>query len=90
MLPKSWPRLEKARIGVIDLTHREDVTVAQMLARANRGHCLHNHFVGDRQKASRRGRKGGIGSMANPRRPSAKTLGGCWTGLLIAGKSLGT
>jgi hypothetical protein len=52
-------RLEKARIGVIDLTHREDATVSQMLARAYEA-IAHNHFVGDRQKARRRGRKGGI------------------------------
>jgi len=52
-------RLEKARIAVIDLTHREDVTIAQLLARANNA-IAHNHFVGDRQKARRRGRKGGV------------------------------
>lgn len=52
-------RLEKAKINVIDLTHREDVTVSQMLARAYQAIAC-NRFVGDRQRARRVGRKGGI------------------------------
>jgi DNA invertase Pin-like site-specific DNA recombinase len=68
-------RLEKAKIGVIDLTHREDVTVAQLLARANDA-IAHNHFVGDRQKARRRGRKGGKanGEAAAAKREDARRL----------------
>lgn len=56
---ETMARLEKAKVTVIDLTHREDVTVAQLLARTNTA-IAHNHFAGDRQKARRRGRKGGI------------------------------
>ena len=55
---ETMARLEKAKIQVIDLTHREDTTVAQMLARAYTA-IARNHFVDDRQKARRRGRKGG-------------------------------
>jgi DNA invertase Pin-like site-specific DNA recombinase len=69
-------RLEKARITVIDLTHREDVTVSQMLARAYQAIAC-NHFVGDRQKARRRGRKGGIArgeSQASKREDARKLL----------------
>lgn len=68
-------RLEKARISVIDLTHREDVTIAQLLARANNA-IAHNHFVGDRQKARRRGRKGGIarGESQAAKREDARKL----------------
>lgn len=72
---ETMARLEKARINVIDLTHREDVTVAQLLARANNA-IAHNHFVGDRQKARRRGRKGGTakGEAAAAGRENAKRL----------------
>lgn len=68
-------RLEKAKIGVIDLTHREDETVSQLLARANNA-IAHNHFVGDRQKARRRGRKGGVarGESQAAKREDAKRL----------------
>lgn len=68
-------RLEKARIGVIDLTHRDDVTVSQMLARAYEAIAC-NRFVGDRQKARRRGRKGGTakGEAAATRREDARRL----------------
>lgn len=53
-------RLERSKIRVIDISHAGDVTVSQLLARANTA-IANNHFVGDRQKARRRGRKGGIG-----------------------------
>lgn len=68
-------QLEKAKISVIDLTHREDVTVAQLLARANNA-IAHNHFVGDRQKARRRGRKGGVarGESQAAKREDARKL----------------
>lgn len=56
---ETMARLEQGKIKVIDLTHREDVTVSQMLARANNA-IAHNRFVGDRQRARRVGRKGGV------------------------------
>lgn len=52
--------LERAKIRVIDISHAGDVTVSQLLARATTA-IANNHFEGDRQKARRRGRKGGIG-----------------------------
>lgn len=50
--------LERAKIRVIDISHAGDVTIAQLIARANTA-IANNHFEGDRQKARRRGRKGG-------------------------------
>jgi len=72
---ENMARLERAKISVIDLTHREDVTVAQLLARANNA-IAHNHFVGDRQKARRRGRKGGQakGQAAALKRENGRNL----------------
>lgn len=68
-------RLEKAKIAVIDLTHREDVTVSQMLARAYQAIAC-NRFVGDRQNARRRGRKGGQanGEAAAHKRENGRNL----------------
>lgn len=72
---ETMARLEKSKISVIDLTHREDVTVAQLMARANQAIAC-NHFVGDRQKARRRGRKGGIalGQAAALKRENGRNL----------------
>ena len=72
---ETMARLEKAKITVIDQTHREDVTVAQLMARANQAIAC-NHFVGDRQKARRRGRKGGIarGEAQAAKREDARKL----------------
>jgi general stress protein YciG len=73
---QTMSRLETAKIHVIDLTHREDVTVSQMLQRAYQA-IASNRFVGDRQKARRRGRKGGQahGEAAAARREDALMSG---------------
>lgn len=51
--------LERTKIRVIDISHAGDVTISQLLARAHTA-IANNHFEGDRQKARRRGRKGGV------------------------------
>lgn len=51
--------LEKARISVMDLSNPYDTTISQMLARANR--LIAGGRFPDRRRATRMGRRGGIG-----------------------------
>lgn len=59
LVAKFMERLEIARIQVMDLSNPYDTTISQMLARANR--LIAGARFGDRRRAKRLGRAGGLG-----------------------------